>query len=78
MANINKTKAFIPLICIAIILLTLTFTMVTVIGADSVGNSYYIDSSAKKNGSGTQSSPFNTLDVIDELSLRPGDSIYIK
>ena len=78
MANVYKNKLFFPFICIAIVLLSLTFTIITVTGENSVGNSYYFDSSAKKNGSGTQSSPFNSLTALDELSLQPGDSIYLK
>ncbi|KAK2591368.1 hypothetical protein QQS21_010945 [Conoideocrella luteorostrata] len=39
---------------------------------------YYFDGSASTSGNGQQSSPFNTLSAIDNLSLNPGDSVLLK
>ncbi|KAJ5423281.1 Pectin lyase fold/virulence factor [Penicillium cf. griseofulvum] len=41
-------------------------------------SSYYFDGSATSNGDGTQSSPYNTLASIPNLSLSPGDNILLK
>ncbi|KAJ5178551.1 Pectin lyase fold/virulence factor [Penicillium coprophilum] len=41
-------------------------------------SSYYFDGSASSNGDGTQSSPYNTLASIPNLSLSPGDNILLK
>ncbi|KAJ5431446.1 Pectin lyase fold/virulence factor [Penicillium cf. griseofulvum] len=41
-------------------------------------SSYYFDCSATSNGDGTQSSPYNTLASIPNLSLSPGDNILLK
>ncbi|KXG52805.1 Pectin lyase fold/virulence factor [Penicillium griseofulvum] len=44
----------------------------------SASSSYYFDGSATSNGDGTQSSPYNTLASIPNLSLSPGDNILLK
>lgn len=43
----------------------------------TAGN-YYFDGSAATSGDGQQSSPFNTLSAIDNLSLKPGDNVLLK
>ena len=80
MVKLYKNKAFIPILCAVVSLITLTLT-ITIIGfanSASGGRAYYFDSNASANGSGTEASPFNSLDAVEGLELQPGDSIYLK
>lgn len=45
---------------------------------EATAKSYHFDSTAAKNGNGTLSSPFKTLEAIRDLSLEPGDNILFK
>lgn len=43
-----------------------------------LGREYYFDGSASSNGSGSQSSPFNTLNSVSSVNVTAGDSILLK
>jgi hypothetical protein len=43
-----------------------------------LGREYYFDSTASSDGSGSQSSPYSTLDSISNVNVAAGDSILLK
>lgn len=53
-----------------------SFTSADMTGTSEVG--YYFDSSAKDGGSGTQSSPYNNLTEIGNLTFSGGEKVYLK
>ncbi|MBP2000664.1 hypothetical protein J2Z69_001695 [Paenibacillus shirakamiensis] len=44
----------------------------------AAGTSYYVDCSANGEGNGTSSSPINSLNAVNALTLSPGDSVLFK
>jgi hypothetical protein len=42
------------------------------------GAGYYLDCSAKKNGNGTRSRPWNTVDTVNRRTFGPGDTLFIR
>lgn len=78
MTKLSKSRALISCLCGVVLLATMILSFALVGYAASSGSTYYFDSSAKSNGTGTKSSPFNTLDAISGLTLEPGDTICLK
>ena len=77
--KLYKSKSFIPVLCAALCLVTLSLSLAVIGFASSKDTvAYYFDSNASANGSGTEASPFNSLNAIDGLELQPGDGIYLK
>jgi hypothetical protein len=46
--------------------------------ANAASTAYYVDCSATSNGSGTSSSPWNSVSSVNAASLGPGDSVLFK
>lgn len=44
----------------------------------ATGKIYYVDSSAAEGGNGTEEKPFNTLEEVNQITLKPGDGISLK
>ena len=77
--KLYKSKSFIPVLCAVFCLVTLSLSLAVIgFASNNDTEAYYFDSNASANGSGTEASPFNSLDAIEGLELQPGDGIFLK
>lgn len=66
------------LLFLIILILSFTSTFVHPTISHAAGNTYYVNCSASSNGSGSQSSPWNTLSTVDSWTFVAGDTIVFQ